>query len=324
MPRQARLDIPNALHHVIVRSAENRSIVRDKTDRERFHQQFGDIALETDTKLYAWAILPEQIHILLHSGSEGVAPYMRRLLTSYAVTYNRRYNESGALFQERYKSTVVEEKLFFRELVRYIHLLPLRVNAVKNITELNKYPWCGHRAVLGAAEYPWHDRGYVLKWFGKSEKEALTEYRAYIREGAKEKEWQNYSGGGLLRSVGGWDEVKAMRRKKRKMVSDARILGSNAFVNKILKQAEKTSKPRVKGAKVRKKVESTIRQACKKAGIDVNELKAGSRRSDVTAVRLQLAQYLTKDMNVTLVEAARNLGVTPSALSKSLTRSRKG
>jgi REP element-mobilizing transposase RayT/transposase-like protein len=323
MPRQARLDIPGTLHHVIIRCTEKQKIVKDRSDRQRFLKQIGDIAVESKTVIYAWAILPNQVHILLRSGPEGLAPYMRRLLTSHAVAYNRRHRRHGSLFQERYKSTVCEEKLFFRQLVCYIHLRPLKERIVRTITELNKHPWCGHAAVLGDADYAWHDRAYVLQWFGKRPAEAKKAYRSFLREGAKGDDWPEFTGGGLLRSVGGWDEVKALRKKKRRMVSDARILGSNAFVKKILKRAQKSGRPRIKGAQLRRKIETTIRQTCKKAGVTVAELQAGSRRGIIPAIRLQLAQRLTKEMDVTLVDASRHLGVTPSALSKALTRSRK-
>ena len=322
MPRQARLDLPGTLQHIIIKCAENQKIVKDQSDRQRFVSQIGDIALETGTTIYAWAITPKQVDILLRSGGEGLAPYMRRLLTSYAVTYNRRHGRGGSLFQERYKSTVCEEKPFFRDLVRYIHLRPLREKIVKNLTELNKYRWCGHRAILGAEGDAWQDCASVLQWFGKSRAEATKAYRAFIREGIKD-DAPEFTGGGLLRSVGGWSEVKSLRKKKRTMASDARILGSAAFVKKILAQAKKSVRPRIKGPQLQRKIESTIRAACKKGGIDVAELKAGSRRGAVPTVRLQLALQLTKKMDVTLVEAARHLGVTPSALSKAVTRAKK-
>ena len=139
---------------------------------------------------------------------------------------------------------------------------------------------------------------------------------------ASHPEWPEFAGGGLLRSVGGWDEVKALRKKKRRMISDARILGSNAFVRKILKQSRKSERARITGAKLRRKIETTIRQSCKKAGVTVAELQAGSRRGIIPSIRLELAHRLTKELGVTLIDASRHLGVTPSALSKALTRAR--
>jgi putative transposase len=74
---------------------------------------------------------------------------MRRLMTGYAVTFNKRHKRSGHLFQNRYKSIVCEEDPYLLELIRYIHLNPIRAGLVKDLKELDKYPWSGHSSVLG-------------------------------------------------------------------------------------------------------------------------------------------------------------------------------
>src|SRR5512141_1395019 len=126
MPRQARLDAPGTLHHVIVRGVDRGAIVKDDADREGFIARLGDVAQATGTAVYAWALLPNHGHLLVRSGAAGLPLFMRRLLTGYAVTFNHRHKRTGHLFQNRYKSIVCEEDNYFRELVRYIHLNPLR------------------------------------------------------------------------------------------------------------------------------------------------------------------------------------------------------
>ena len=79
---------------------------------------------------------------------------MRRLMTGYAVTFNRRHKRSGHLFQNRYKSIVCEEDPYLLELIRYIHLNPLRAGLVKDLRELDKYRWAGHGAILGKRKNP--------------------------------------------------------------------------------------------------------------------------------------------------------------------------
>ena len=122
MPRQARLDTPGTLHHVIVRGIEKRRIVDDQKDRANFVSRVGRIASDTGTAIYAWALLTNHAHILLRSGNYGLPSFMRKLLTGYAIYYNRRHKRHGHLFQNRYKSIVCEEESYFTELVRYIHL----------------------------------------------------------------------------------------------------------------------------------------------------------------------------------------------------------
>lgn len=173
MPRQARLDAPGTLHHVIVRGIERRRIVDDEVDRKRFVDRIGELALATDTKIYAWALMTNHAHLLIASGPKGIASFMRRLLTGYAVIYNLRHRRHGHLFQNRYKSIVCDAESYFTELVRYIHLNPLRVKLVTDLGELERYPYCGHGAITGKIGYPWQDRDYVLGWFSAREKEAV-------------------------------------------------------------------------------------------------------------------------------------------------------
>jgi len=143
MARQARLDAPGTLHHVMVRGIELRRIVDDEEDGKEFVTRLGAVARETATAVYAWALMTNHAHILLSSGVQGLSKFMRRLLTGYAVTYNIRHRRHGHLFQNRYKSIVCDGDSYFTELVRYIHLNPLRVKLVKNFNELERYPTVG-------------------------------------------------------------------------------------------------------------------------------------------------------------------------------------
>jgi REP element-mobilizing transposase RayT len=113
MPRRARLDAEGTLHHVIIRGIEKRPIFADELDRERLIARMGQLALETRTKIYAWSLMTNHGHILLRSGPSGLPPYMRRLLTGYAQSYNRRHQRRGYLFQNRYKSIVCDEEVYF-------------------------------------------------------------------------------------------------------------------------------------------------------------------------------------------------------------------
>jgi hypothetical protein len=93
-------------------------------------------------------------HILLRTGTTPLSTVMRRLMTGYAVTFNIRHRRSGHLFQNRYKSVVCEEDPYLLELIRYIHLNPLRVKLVEDLNALDKYPWTGHSAILGRRKNP--------------------------------------------------------------------------------------------------------------------------------------------------------------------------
>ena len=104
MPRQARIDAPGALHHIICRGIERRNISKDNTDRNRFLERLDSVLQKTSTPCYGWALIPNHFHLLLKTGKEPITQIMRRLLTGYAVTFNRRHHRYGRLFQNRYKS----------------------------------------------------------------------------------------------------------------------------------------------------------------------------------------------------------------------------
>ena len=98
MPRKARIDAPGALHHVIARGIEKRDIFWDDHDRNDFLERLGTIIGESGTRCYAWALLPNHCHLLFETGLTPIATVMRRLLTGYAVTFNRRHRRHGHLF----------------------------------------------------------------------------------------------------------------------------------------------------------------------------------------------------------------------------------
>lgn len=215
MPRQARLDYPGTLHHVICRGIEKRDIVSDNKDRDNFIERIGGIAEKTGTSVYAWALMRNHAHILLRSGVNGLPDFMRKLLTGYAVTYNRRHSRHGYLFQNRYKSIVCEEGNYLLELVRYIHLNPIRAGVAKTLDELDAYPYSGHSVIMGRNRHKWQDREFVLRLFGDKEGRAKKEYRLFVEAGTDQGHRPDLIGGGLIRSQGGWSQVISMRIRKR-------------------------------------------------------------------------------------------------------------
>jgi len=149
MPRQARLDAPGVLQHVMARGIERRKIFWDDKDRASFLERLALILEETQTQCFAWSLIPNHFHLLLRTGTTPLSKVMRRLMTGHAVTFNKRHKRSGHLFQNRYKSVICEEDPYLLELIRYIHLNPLRARLVQDLKELDKYPWTGHSAILG-------------------------------------------------------------------------------------------------------------------------------------------------------------------------------
>jgi REP element-mobilizing transposase RayT len=320
MPRRARLDAPGTLHHVIVRGIEKRRIVRGVADRKDFIKRLAKISTDTETSIYAWALMTNHAHILLRSSETGLSGFMRRLLTGYAVSYNRRHHRWGHLFQNRYKSIVCDEDAYFTELVRYIHLNPLRAKLVESLAKLDHYRWSGHGVLMGKIKYDWQDSDYVLKWFGKKEGEARNAYRNYVEKAIGEGRRPELVGGGLIRSLGGWSAVKAMRRSGERELSDDRILGSGAFVEQIIKEADAKIKYQLSVSEHHGDIGEYIAKVCKKEKVSIEELRAGSRRMQVSRTRGRIVIELVKGRGIALAEVARQVGVSTSAISKILKR----
>ena len=258
MPRRARLDAPDTLHHVIVRGIEKNNIVSDDRDRQDFVNRLGTIALETATPIYAWALMPNHAHILLRSGPAGLSHFMRRLLSGYAISYNLRHKRHGHLFQNRYKSIICEEEPYYLELVRYIHLNPLRAKLVEDFSKLDRYRYCGHAVLMGKVRHDWQNRDYTLRRFGLKEGEAKRAYRHFVKKGVDQGRREDLIGGGLIRSQGGWSAVKAMRRLGIREKSDERILGSGEFVRKLVEQSDRTRKEQFSAFERSKRANSLI------------------------------------------------------------------
>lgn len=320
MPRQARLDSPGTLHHVMIRGIEGRNIVGDDYDRRDFVRRLGEVGTASGTAVFAWALMSNYAHILLASGVSGLAKFMRRLLTGYAVGYNLRHRRQGHLFQNRYKSIVCDGDSYFAELVRYIHLNPLRVKLVKDIDALEKYPYCGHGAVLGKVKYDWQDRDSVLVQFGNRQAQAIALYRSFVEEGVALGRRPELVGGGLVRSAGGWAEVRSQRQGRERQPSDERILGSGEFVQRVLSEAAAGMQRQQAARRLGGRIERVIAQACKKKGISITELRNGSRRGELPTIRAELVCKLIEDFGVSAAEVARQVGISTSGVSKILSR----
>ena len=118
-------------------------------DRLMFLNRLSSLLEETRTDCYAWALIPNHLHLLLRPNNLPLSTLMRRLLTGYAVNFNHRHRRVGHVFQNRYKSIVCEEDAYLLELIRYIHLNPLRAKIVSNLDDLGTFPWSGHAILMG-------------------------------------------------------------------------------------------------------------------------------------------------------------------------------
>jgi REP element-mobilizing transposase RayT len=321
MPRLARLDAPGVLHHIIIRGIERRAIFKDEYDRENFVERLSTLVPETQSICYAWVLMSNHAHFLLRSGPGGVAQLMRRLLTGYVVSFNRRHRRHGQLFQNRYKSIICQEDVYFKELVRYIHLNPVRAKIVPDLGGLNKYPYCGHSALMGNQKRAWQETDYVLTVFRKTPAAARRSYAEYIKAGYGQGRRPELTGGGLIRSLGGWAAAKKLRLKGQdRLKGDERILGDSDFVTAILAEANEKLDRFYEIKSQGYTIEKVEKRVMEIFGVEKDVIYSkGSRRIQVDA-RSLLCYWAVRELGITATDLAKRLRMTQPAVSYAVIR----
>jgi len=323
MPRQARIDAPGALHHIICRGIERRDIFDDDIDRENFLDRLGNILTESSTPCYAWALIPNHFHLLLRTGNAPISTIMRRLLTGYAVSFNHRHHRHGHLFQNRFKSILCQEEIYLKELVVYIHLNPLRAALVSEYKDLAKYAFGGHGVIMGKQKRDFQDAESVLGLFGKRISTARRNYGEYVRKRIGAGRQPELVGGGLLRSSGGWAVLKAMSKARIHLKGDERILGDSDFVNDVLSGQKERFERRYWFQSQGYDLECIVQRAA-----DVLELKAaevwspGNQPLRVKA-RSLVCYWAVRELGMSGIKVGQSIGLSQSAVSRAVSRGEK-
>ncbi|MBW2367920.1 MAG: transposase [Deltaproteobacteria bacterium] len=320
MPRSSRIDAPGALHHIIARGIGQRKIFDDDTDREVFLERLSIILKETDTSCFAWALMPNHFHLLLRTGRVSISTVMRRLLTGYAMSYNRRHGRSGHLFQNRYKSILCQEEPYFLELVRYIHLNPLRAKLVSNLNQLDRYAYSGHGVLAGKRSNDWQNAEDVLLRFAQHLGSAREKYREFIQSGTEMGKHPELTGGGLIRSMGGWSAVKVLRKAETYMKGDERILGDPNFVDTVLKQSQEAYERRHRLKTKGLDFEKIARRVAHLLDMPFNEVWSKGKYRRIVAARSLLCYWAVRELGMSVSELSRRFEVSATAISNSVLR----
>ena len=299
----------------MVRGIERTAIFRDDRDRTDFVTRVATLAEQGAWTVYAWALLPNHAHLLVRTGRRPLPRTMRSLLTGYAGAFNRRHHRVGHLFQNRYKSIVVEEEPYLLELVRYLHLNPLRAQVVADLRTLDRFPWTGHSALLGTVPRPWQETATILAQFGPTRRRARPAYRTFVAEGIPSGRRPEFQGGGLLRSQGGWAAVTALRRGREAYQGDERILGGGEFVE-AYRRAIAAATPALSRISL-----ATLRtRVCRHVGVASTALPGGGRTPALTRARAGMAYLWVDVLGRSGRALAPALGVHPSAIPKAARR----
>lgn len=311
MPRGPRLDAPGILQHVIARGIERGKIFINNDDYNSFIDRLGKVTTETGTSILAWCLLPNHFHLLLKTNNGSLPLFMRRLLTGHAVTFNCRHKRSGHLFQNRYKSIVCQEDAYLLQLIRYIHLNPIRAGLVEDMAHLDDYPYSSHQILIGKRRLSWQKDKDTLIYFGKTTNKARKSYRNFLTQ----ETTTDLEGGGLLRSIGGLESLT-----KEKIAFDERILGDSAFVEELL-QIESIKN------KIKPKAEITphqlINQVVEYFKIAPEDLKGSRKTSSATAARAAISYLAVECLGLKGAGVARLLKVDRACICRLIPRGRE-
>jgi putative transposase len=320
MPRNRRIEISGGVYHVITRGIERCVIFKDNKDRTEFEKRLSESLKETGHACYGWALMPNHFHLLIGTGEKPLSALMRKLLTGYAVYFNRRHRRSGHLYQNRYKSILCQEDAYLLELVRYIHLNPLRAKLVKDMAGLARYRWSGHTALVGHRTVAWQGVDAVLERFGSTRPEAQRRYERFVKDGQGMGKRNDLTGGGLRRSAGGWQGVYDLKRNNERWQGDERVLGDGEFVTKALNAFEERMKRKDQLKRAGWDLEKLKTEVCRIMKISEAALMRRSRLSTVSDGRAVFTWWATSELGIPRKVLADYLNISGAAITKSVKR----
>ncbi|MCM0083164.1 transposase [Geomonas sp. Red32] len=285
MPTLARIDHVELLQHVIVKAVPGQRLFEDDTDRDLFLRMLEPLLARTGTKCLAWVLLPDHFHLLLRPTTQRLTTLMLPLLVGYARGFNKRHGRRGRLFRGRYKSVACEDHSVLKELVRYLHLHPLRSGDVAKYKDLERHPWCGHGAIIGSSRLAWQSVGEVLERFGRKRERCLLSYRRFVKAGVGQGERRELAGGGKRR-------VRRLGVEAHPTRCDGRMLGTSAFVRGI-EEAQEWSRAPVRGRAESifgprptvVPVSDLVEKVAAAVGLSPEQVRARSRAPDVRRAR---------------------------------------
>lgn len=207
MARKPRVHFHSALYHVIARGNQRQAIFLDEKDFRTYLSYLSEYKNKHSFHLYAYALMKNHAHLLMAVEETPLSKVMQILQFRYTRYFNKRYRKVGHLFQGRYKAILCDKDAYLLELVRYIHLNPVRAGVVE---DPEKYLWTGHLSYMGRGKVDLLDKDLVLSQFGKSKYQARRRYRQFVLDG-----------------------LPLGHQKKYYEVKDQRYLGEEEFIDQI-------------------------------------------------------------------------------------------
>ena len=293
MPRKPRIHVPGGFYHVILRGNGRQAIFFDSSDRQTWEDLLQASLHRYEHRLHAYCWMTNHIHMAVQAGTEPLARFMSHLASRYARYLNRKLRRPGHLFERRYRAILVQADSYLQELVRYIHLNPVRARMVDDLAD---YVWSSHHAYLGKTCPSWLTRDYLWQQFGSNEQQARTRYREFLN--------QLPSGATLA----------ALRQGT---ATDDRLIGDDAWTQNVLNQALAAQ-----ATQPAPTLDELIIEVCQRHQVSEAMLASRCRSRKHATIRAEIALQATEQNIATLSEIARRFGRAHSGLSRTLNRLR--
>ena len=287
MARKPRIHLPGGLYHVIFRGNGGQNVFLTDADRCHFYLLLQEGIHRFGYRVHAFCLMTNHIHLALQVGDIPLSRAMQNLSFRYTRWINWREKRTGHLFQGRYKAVLVDKDSYLLELVRYIHLNPVRAGMS---TSPDEYPWSGHRAYLGKEILPWLTTDWVLSQFAKSFAKAHAAYIAFVLDGLDEGRRPEFHGAG----------------------ADSRLLGNDNFMDKCLSDSG--------GMPLYLTAKQIIDKVCLAYHIDLSFLKTKSQQRMASEARAVAGWLARESRCVTLSSIARLVNRDVGSISSAVRR----
>jgi len=291
MARKPRIHSPGAVYHVILRGNGKQDIFFEDQDRYRLYLFLQEGIERYHHQVHAFCLMTNHIHLVIQVADIPLSRIMQNLSFRYTRWINWRYNRSGHLFQGRYKAVLVDGDSYLLELVRYVHLNPVRA---KIVDTPDSYIWSSHKVYSGADVLTWLVPDSVLSMFSGNRIEAVQAYYMFIREGLDEGRRADFHGEGN---------------------ADSRILGDDGFVERMSGEADEAS------GKV--SIDKLLGIICQRYSVTLNDIARPGKEHSLAQVRSMAAWIVQEIPTITLKQLSEKTGRDISSLGASALRMQK-
>jgi REP element-mobilizing transposase RayT len=294
----------------------------DDLDRAAYVGHLVSIVEPTTTRVLAWALMDNHVHLVVETGSLPLSKLMQRLGTQYVRAFNDRHDRVGHLFQGRFKSILIEEDTHWLAVVRYVHLNPVRAGVVTNVWELADYPWTGHATLVGRQQASFQTVRRVLERFGQDPKVARQALVSWMMaKGADDPPIDGNTRDRTERASLPCPPASLVERD-RGVHRDARIIGSPVQIQDAIASRSPSLASRIQLARSWP-LDRLISHVCHELSASPSRLREGSRRAEESAARAAIAYLARCYLGMSFSALAPHLGVSAGALGRQVEHGRR-